>query len=144
VDEDFGLDELKLAFSYHIVNQIVDADGVVAPSEATFLRQTFPRALFEHADFVDKERGVFTERWREALGEALLVLPTRSREERLGVIRTLLDAALSDADFAHEEGQILQRAARLLALDPGDVGEMVDALVSNEVTLDTTVDTEEI
>jgi uncharacterized tellurite resistance protein B-like protein len=140
VDEDFGLDELKLAFSYHIVNQIVDADGVVEPEETKFLRATFPRALFEMADFVDRDTGRFTERWRIALGEALLVLPTRTREERLGIIRTLLDAALSDQQFAREEGAILQRAARLLALDPGDVGEMVDALVTNEVTLDTATD----
>ncbi len=136
--DDFGLDELKLAFSYHIVNQILDADGVVAPAETRFLQRTFPRKLFEFADFVGKGGGSFTERWREALGEALLVLPTRPRDERLGIVRTLFDAAMADDSFAAVEANVVRRAARLLALDPEDVSDMIDTLILQDLSEDTT------
>ena len=47
MDEDVPLDQLKLAFSYHVVNQILGSDGEVVPAEAGFLARTYPSALLE-------------------------------------------------------------------------------------------------
>jgi uncharacterized tellurite resistance protein B-like protein len=135
VDEDFSADELKLAFSFHIVNQILGSDGMVAPEEARFLERSFPKALLERSGFL--QGGRFTRRWNEALGEALLQLPVLPVTERVRIIETFFRAALADDQFAWSEGDVMKRAARLLALTPEDYGRVLDQLVTSEVTLET-------
>ena len=135
MDEDFELTELELAFCYHIVNQIVDADGVRAPEEARFLKATFPAGVFEKAGFVRAD-GHFSQRWHDACGEALLVLPGRPLEDRLRMVRTLFDAALADDAFEMEEEAVMKRAARLLGLAPEEYAAELERLVTSEVALD--------
>ena len=137
MDEDFSLDELKLAFSWHMVNQIVGSDGMVAPAEAKFLSRTFPESLLRHSGFVSST-GAFTQRWNDALGEALLRLPELSVAERASVIGTFFQAAVADDDFQRVEADVIRRAARLLGLQGEEYADLVEALVTSEVDLEST------
>ncbi|MEQ1507912.1 MAG: TerB family tellurite resistance protein [Myxococcota bacterium] len=137
MDEAFSPEELELAFTYHLVNQIVGADGVVAPAEARFVSRTFPPSLLASSGFVGSN-GLFTPRWTEALGEALLVLPERSVEARVAIVETLFRAALADDEFLRAEASTIHRAARLLGLEDEAYAELVERLVTTEVDLDST------
>lgn len=137
MDEDFSLDELKLAFSWHMVNQIVGSDGTVAPAEAKFLSHTFPKSVLEHSGFVSST-GEFTQRWNDALGEALLRLPELSAADRGSVIATFFQAAVADDDFQRVEADVIRRAARLLGLNGEEYADLVEALVTSEVDLEST------
>ena len=129
MEEDFTIAQLKLAFTFHIVNQILESDDEVVPSEARFLERTFPKHVFENSGFIDAN-GRYTARWQDALGEALLELPVRlSVEERLGILETFYQAAISDDDFQYVEGKILERAAKLLALRPEQFTARMEALI---------------
>lgn len=129
MDEDFSIDQLKLAFTYHIVNQILESDADVVPAEARFLQRTFPKDLLETSGFVDAS-GRYTQRWQDALGEALLELPVRLPvEERLAILETFYQAAISDDDFQYIEGNILVRAARLLGLKPEQFTARLEQLI---------------
>lgn len=139
MDEDFSLDELKLAFGWHIVNQILGADGRVDPVEARFLARTFPALLMERSGFVAAD-GAFTDRWHEALGEALLRLPTLSVAERVAMIDTFFRAAVVDDQFELAEAGVMHRAARLLGLREDQYAELVEKLVTSEVPLESTED----
>lgn len=128
MDETFTLDELKLAFTYHISNQILESDGIMAPSEVAFVKRWFPKDVFENAGFVDTE-GRYTSRWQDALGEALLELPVQlSVEQRLDLLEKLYMAAISDGDGQYIEGNILVRAARLLGLKPSQFTARVEQM----------------
>jgi uncharacterized tellurite resistance protein B-like protein len=128
MDDTFTTDELKLAFTYHISNQILESDGVVAPGEAAFLQAFFPAELFEASAFVDAE-GRYTPRWQDALGEALLELPVRlDVDERLDLLETFYRAAISDGEQHYVEGTILVRAARLLGLKPSQFTARVEQM----------------
>lgn len=139
MDEDFSLDELKLAFSYQLVNQILGSDGAVAPGEARFLAATFPPTLLERSGFVSST-GRFTPRWNEALGEALLRLPTLSVPERVQILDTFFRAATADDEFLGVEAEVMRRAARLLGLTDDEFGQVLVSLVTHEVTLESTSD----
>lgn len=128
MDETFTTDELKLAFTYHISNQILQSDGIMAPGETAFLRASFPEDLFAASGFVDA-KGHYTPRWNDALGEALLELPVRlSVEQRLDLLETFYRAAISDGDGQYIEGNILVRAARLLGLKPSQFTARVERM----------------
>ncbi len=129
MDEDFTVDQLKLAFTYHIVNQILESDDEVVPAEARFLERTFPKELFETSGFVDDE-GKYTQRWQDALGEALLELPVQlTVTERLKILETFYQAAIADDDFQYIEGNILVRAAKLLGLRPEQFTARLEQLI---------------
>lgn len=123
MDEAFTHEELKLAFAFHVVGQILGADGQVERGERTFLERTFPRALLERSRFLGPD-GQYTARWNEALGEALLVLPTLPVGERIALVDVLFRAALADDVLELEEGAVVERAARLLALSPADLAAL--------------------
>jgi uncharacterized tellurite resistance protein B-like protein len=124
MDEDVPLDQLKLAFSYHVVNQVLGADGAVVPAEAGFLARTFPPTVLERSGFVASD-GRFTARWQHALGEALLQLPILPVAERVAIVDTLFDAALADDKLDVGETGIVLRAARLLGLREEQVSALV-------------------
>jgi uncharacterized tellurite resistance protein B-like protein len=134
VDEEFSLAELELAFSWHIVDQILHSDGQVAPTEARFLASTFPPAVMEKSGFV--EGGKFTDRWNEALGEALLRLPTLAVEDRVRILSTFFRAATADDEFLGVEAEVMRRAAKLLGLRDDEFNDALANLVTNEVTLE--------
>lgn len=127
--ETFTVEELKLAFTFHIVNQILQSDGEIMPEEARFLEQTFPRQVFARSGFVDR-KGHYTQRWQDALGEALLELPVQlTVDQRLGILETFYQAAIADSDFQYIEGNILVRSARLLGLKAEQFTARIEQLI---------------
>src|SRR5688500_9996346 len=108
--DDFSLDELKLAFAYQLVHRILETDGSKVPIETRFVQKTFPADLLNRARFVQAD-GTYTPRYQEALGEALLRLPTElGTEERLGLIVTLWRAAVADGVFEDYEAASVAHA----------------------------------
>ena len=119
------LDRLKLAFAYHLAEEVVGADRDVAPEEVVFLEQAFSRDQLEAHGLLDRDG--FTPAFREAVEEALRVLPAALPEaEKRDLMDLLHDASLSDAQGLESEANVLIVAARLLGLDPApwaQVGE---------------------
>ncbi len=134
MDEDFARWELELAFTWHVVHQIVAADGQVTDTERDFVGRNLPQGVIEKAGFVKGD--AFTPRFEAALGEALLLLPTLPKDDRAQIVRTLFRAAVADDDFARNEEATVRRAARLLNLHEADYLDILDALVTSEVTLE--------
>lgn len=134
MDEDFARWELELAFTWHVVHQIVAADGQVTEAEREFVGRNLPQGVLEKAGFVTATG--FTPRFEAALGEALLLLPTLPKDDRAQIVRTLFRAAVADDDFARNEEVTVRRAARLLNLHEADYLDILDALVTSEVTLE--------
>ena len=124
MDDTFSTDELKLAFGYHLVQQIIGSDGVMSDDERWFVERTFPAALLDASGF-RSEDGRFTGRWQAALGEALLQLPELPVADRVALIDTLFDAAVADSAFLNIEAETVRRAARLLALGEAQIGELM-------------------
>ena len=86
---------------------------------------------FESSGFVDAQ-GAYTDRWRDALGEALVELPVRlTVDERLSILETFYQAAIADDDFQYIEGNILVRAARLLGLKPEQFTARLEQLIGS-------------
>ena len=119
------LERLELAFAYHLADQVVGADGHVAPQEAAFLEERFGAGRLRAYGFVD-EAGAFTEGFRAAVDEALAVLPSELPEARkVALMELLRQASLADQEGHESEANVLIVAARLLGLDPrrwADVG----------------------
>jgi uncharacterized tellurite resistance protein B-like protein len=135
MDEDFARWELELAFTWHVVHQILEADGGVSEVERAFVLRHLPAGVLQKAGFVDAAGG-FLPRFQDALGEALLVLPALPVADRQQLVRTLFRAALSDDELARAEETTVRRAARLLGLGESDYLAVVDGLVTSEVTLE--------
>ena len=130
MDEDFARWELELAFTWHVVHQILAADGEVTEAERAFVAGQLPAGRLGEAGFL--QGGAFTDRFRAALGEALLQLPTLPKDERAGIVRTLYRAAVADASLARSEADTVQRAARLLGLREAEYREVLDPVVASE------------
>lgn len=113
---EFDLLQLKLAFAYHVVQQIVGADDHLAKGELRFLATRFPSDLLRRCGFIGVE-GAFTESYHRATGEALMELPERLNEtEKYALVDLLLEACLADDELQLAEAKILVHAARLLGL----------------------------
>jgi uncharacterized tellurite resistance protein B-like protein len=137
---EFDLHDLRLAFAYHVVHQIVGADQTLDASELRFVKHRFPASKLQRAGFLDASGGLTT-RYTRAAGEAVIELPTRlTRLEKLAVLDLLLDASLADGEFHPAEGRLLLHAARLLGLSTADVdahlstreGEVTDIELSTQ------------
>ena len=133
--DDFDLVQLELAFSYHIVTQIMDADGTLTPAEMRFIEERFPADVLQASGFVGPD-GEFTQRWHNACGEALMELPMQPEADRIRLLQSVFQATLADGRFERPEGEVLLRAGRLLGLSPEVVGPVITALVDNEVDVE--------
>ncbi len=113
---EFDTEALKLAFSYHALEQIIAADGILEPEELEFLKGTFPDDLMREAGYFD-ENGERTPRYHHALDEALIELPDRlTLGEKLCIVELFVDATIADGVFRHVESQVLQQAAIMLGV----------------------------
>lgn len=112
----FEFEHLRLAFAYHMVEQIVHADDAVEFKETGFMERHFPVSQLLKYGFIE-ESGDLTQRFSDALVQALLVLPQElSLEQKLQFINTFIDASMVDNQMQQEEGNVLLTAARLLAI----------------------------
>lgn len=113
----FGIDDLKLAFSMHMVDQIVAADDVLSPEELAFLERRFPLSMLVERGFAHAD-GERTEAWHQAAVDALERLPTELTEsEKIELLAVFFEATIADARFERAEGNLLVDGARLLDLD---------------------------
>jgi len=113
---EFHTEALKLAFSYHALEQIIGADGVLEPEEIAFLKGTFSDELMTEAGFFDAA-GSRTPRYEQALEEALLELPDRlTLGEKLCLVELFVEATVADGVFRPVESQVLQQAAMTLGV----------------------------
>jgi len=116
IDDDFSREQLVTAFRYQLAHRIVGADGEVSPAEKALLDRMFPAERLRGLGFVDAS-GSFTQRWHDALGEALVALPSiLSEDERLDLVETLWAAATADSQVHPDEQVAVAHAARLLGL----------------------------
>lgn len=113
----YGIDDLKLAFCMHMVDQIVAADDQLSEAELAFLAEKFPPSMLVERGFQAPD-GTRTDAWQEAAMDALERLPTElSEAEKLDLLAVFLEATVADDEFAREEGNVLVDGARLLDLD---------------------------
>jgi len=114
------LDTLRLVFAYHVVQQVVAADGVVDDDERAFLEAHWPQARLTELGLLDST-GQPTEAFHQARNTAVSQLRTQLElEQKLELIDTFLQASLSDGHLHHAESAAVVQAARLLDL-PGSV-----------------------
>ncbi len=126
---DFSLEQMKLALAYHMVVETIDADLEVNDAEERFLSRTFPADSLRKAGFVDNTGT--TVRFEQCLGQALITLPeTMSLADRLAILTQVFQASLADEEFARQEGAVLVKASRLLAITPSQLDDHLDALES--------------
>ena len=124
---DFDTEQLTIAFSYQLVHRIVSADGTVVEAEQQLMDRMFPAETLRRHGFVD-DSGQFTQRWNDALGEALVELPVAlSVDERLDLVERLWSAAQADEEIHASEEVAVKHAARLLGLQPDQVADRLHA-----------------
>ena len=123
----FNLDDLKLAFCMHMVDQIVAADDTLSPDELAFFEQKFPSSMLQERGFVGPD-GVRTNAWHLAAMDALDRLPTElSEPEKVDLLSVFFAATVADDQFELSEGNLLLAGARLLDLDDA----VVDAFLAS-------------
>ncbi len=128
---EFDLLQLKLAFAYHVVQQIVGADDQVAKGELRFLQTRFPADELRRCGFIGVD-GAFTDAYHRATGEALMELPERLNDtEKYQMVDLLLEACLADDELHASEAKVLVHAARLLGI-PNDA---LDAHLTTKRTM---------
>jgi len=114
------VERLKLAFAWHLCQQVVDADGSVLPEERAFLESHFPREQLVAQGLADADG-----RWTEAFGptveEAFRILPSAlSTDEKNVLMHTLREASRSEGATPDAETNVLIVAARILGVRPSD------------------------
>lgn len=127
--DDFPPDALAFAFGYEMATRIVSDDGAVGPSEQAFLDRHFPPAAFQAHGFHDAS-GHVTQRWHDALGEALLEVPSFPEADRLDLLTQLWTAAMADDHLHPDEQRSIGHAARLLNLPADKVADWLKHLGS--------------
>jgi uncharacterized tellurite resistance protein B-like protein len=125
---EFSMQHMKLALSYHMVRETIDADLQVTDAERRFLSGAFPKTSLLEAGFVDAKSATSL-RYERCLGEALISIPeTLSLEERLAILTQVFQASLADESFAREEGAFLVKASRLLAITTQQLNVHLDQM----------------
>ncbi len=124
-DQAPSLDELSLAFVQGMATYIIEADGQVTDGERRVLERLAPRAAMEAAGFVGPD-GVATDALWQTIDRALLELPRRlARDQKLAMLRSLLDATLADDELDFREGALLKLGARFLGLHEAVLDELL-------------------
>lgn len=112
------LDVLRTVFAYHVVTEVIGADGVKTAEELTFLHRRWPRETLAKMGLVDAA-GSLNATFHSALAKALDELPDLlGDEEKLALIETFWDASLADGHQDRNESAAVARAADLLKV-PG-------------------------
>ena len=110
------LPRLKLAFAYHVITELVRADGQISDREVAFITATFPGTDLARAGFVDVE-GRMTQTFVEARDRALVELQDRLSEgDKLVLIQQIADASAADGVLMPEEADALSAIAAILGV----------------------------
>lgn len=110
------LDGLRRVFAYHVLREVVAADGTIDEAEQAFLDARFPPDALRTEGLVDSA-GEPTVRLTEQFAHAVPQLRVHlSREDKLSLVDTFLQASLADGQLHHAESGAVVRAAELLEL----------------------------
>jgi uncharacterized tellurite resistance protein B-like protein len=115
-------DDMKLAFTWHVSQQLIAADGVVTSDEKSWLRVRYAlRARDRGLMFPD---GKPTAAYQVLLDAALKELPALPREERLELVDDVIDTILADGLVQHQELEKLREIGTQLGLGGPDLDEV--------------------
>jgi uncharacterized tellurite resistance protein B-like protein len=130
------LQHQKLAWTLHMVRQIIGADAHVDPTELEFLRDRFPVELLTDCGFGDPNDP--STRYLEARDTAQVELADRlPLGEKLQLLEILVDAAAADGVLQAEEADALHAAAHMLGVDDSAWREHLEQLLaSGSITRD--------
>ena len=122
------LDPLVQVFAYHVVAEVVAADGTVDDEERAFLEARWPRQRFAELGLFDST-GAPTGAFHEACSSAVAQLKTAlSQDDKLALLDTFLEASLADGELHPAESATVSRAAKLLGLHGSAVLERLEGL----------------
>jgi hypothetical protein len=136
VEPHFTLEELRVAFAWHVVGLIVGADAKVDASESIFVGAHFPQGLLERHGFVDGH-GRPTARYADARVEALTRLPAElDMPAKLDLVTTFVGAAVVDEDLERGESRLVIAAARLLGIADAELDAHLDSMHGTVAAID--------
>lgn len=122
------LDLLRLAFKKGVLDDIARADRVFTPAEQALIDRLAPPDQLRAAGFLD-EQGQLTAWFHTRRIEARERLRRELRTlHRLDLITELLELCIVDGQLDKEEGSLLLRAARELAIDGHTLNAHLDTL----------------
>jgi uncharacterized tellurite resistance protein B-like protein len=133
------LEQLQLAFAFHMVRELAGADAQLDQTELDWIRTTFPVAKLKAAGLVDVT-GRATPLFDELRHRALSELPERLvPEQKLELIELIAKASAADGVLAAEEADAIAAVARILGV-PDDqwLGFLEGLLQSGLVQRDAT------
>lgn len=105
---------LRMVFGYHVVQEVVAADGAIDERERAFLESHWPSQLLVERGLLNAQ-GERTPLFDAARAQAIDTLKRDlTLEEKLGLIDTFMQASLSDGHLHHQESATVVRAAQLL------------------------------
>lgn len=122
----YAIEDLKLAFSLHVVDLIVAADDQIDAAELAFIEDRFPPSTLVARGLANAD-GTRTDAYHDAAMQALELLPTAlTFEQKRDLIGVFFEATVADGAFALEEGSALLDGARLLGLEDSEVQILLD------------------
>jgi hypothetical protein len=120
---------LQVAFTYHLLLEVVGSDGHVDGAELDYLEQVFPIDGLRSFGFVDGT-GRLTRAFEEARDLALVDLPdVLTLGEKLGIVEIVAEASAADGLLTPEEADMLAAVARMLAIPDRAWREHLDGLL---------------
>jgi len=124
----YDLEQLKLAFAYSIVEEIVGADEKVDEAERRYLAEVFPSITLESCGFLD-DQGELNDDYRAAVAASLEVLANAlPLAKKFELIDMFMGASLADGEFHHEEGNVMVWASRLLGISSSELDQHLESL----------------
>ena len=131
------LQRLMLAFTLHMVREVLGADAVFTPEEIRFLHENFPEDLLVDCGFLS-DSGHTTDAFEADRNLALVELPDMlTLDEKLTLIELLLRASAADTILQQEEQQVLYDAADALGVSRVVLDEQITQwLLAGRITMD--------
>jgi uncharacterized tellurite resistance protein B-like protein len=125
------LEQLQLAFAFHMVQELAGADAQLDQSELDWIRSTFPLARLKAAGLVDvtgRTTPLFDELRHRALGELPELL---APEQKLELVELIARASAADGVLAAEEADAIAAVARILEVPEDQWLGLLDGMVQS-------------
>ncbi len=115
-------EDMKLAFTWHVSQQVVAADGMVTTEERSWLRVRY--AARARAAGLMMPDGKPTPAYATVLADAMKELPALPRPERLELVDDVLDTVVADGLVQVQELDKIREIGALLGLTGADLDEV--------------------
>lgn len=115
-------DDMKLAFTWHVAQQVVAADGMITSEERSWLRVRY--AVRARECGLMQPDGTPTAAYATVLADALKELPGLPRAERLELVDDVLDTVVADGLVQEQELNKMREIGALLGLTGADLDEV--------------------